>query len=42
MQTTENNYKLFELFGGALKINLPGTFRSMEDLVPIPDTQEVF
>lgn len=30
------------LFGGLLKIHLPKQFRSMADLVPIPDNQEVF
>jgi hypothetical protein len=30
------------LFGGALKLDLPTSFRSMEDLIPVPDTQEIF
>lgn len=38
MQTTQTGTKQVELFGGALKIQLPDSFRSMEDLVPIPDT----
>lgn len=25
------------LYGGAMKIDLPNTFRNMSDLVPIPD-----
>lgn len=32
----------YTLYGGAMTIDLPSTFRNMSDLVPIPDNQEVF
>ena len=35
-------FKVNELFGGAIKISLPDSFRNMEDKVPIPDSQEIF
>ena len=34
--------ELKQLFGGSLQIVLPEEFRSMADIVPIPDNQEVF
>lgn len=34
--------KLADLYGGALTVRLPPSFRSIADLVPIPDNQEVW
>ena len=35
-------YTEFGFFGGAIRAEIPSTFRDMSDIVPIPDNQEVF
>ena len=38
----QSAYTEFGFFGGAIRAEIPTTYRDMSDIVPIPDNQEVF